>query len=230
MTESVGVPDTGVHRWGLLEAGIVLATHFGGFVVAALLVDKLTPATFFLSFAVPTTLAALLAVAISVTRGNGPVRDFGLPTSAAQAWQQMRVGLGWGTASVFGGLTIAVVLLQFDDFPTDSPLTEVALPPGWKVVVALWVWLCAPIGEELIFRGAVWGALERHRINPWLVLVVTALLFAGWHAEPWRLPILIWGGLAIGMARLQAGSVFSSWTAHSMNNALPALAVLFLPS
>ncbi|MBJ8342194.1 CPBP family intramembrane metalloprotease [Antrihabitans sp. YC3-6] len=226
-------------RWGLPAAALVLAVNAVGFVVAAVLIDERTAATFFVALTVPTTVAALLALAITAFRGNGPVADFGLPTNLREAAAQLRVGLVWGAASVLGGLAIVVVLLAVSGTTEESPLTEIGLPRGWKVAVALWVWLVAPLGEELMFRGMLWGALEKRSVStgwtrvlgsPWVTLAITAALFAAWHGEWWRYIVLLWGGVAIGMARLRTGSVFASWTAHSMNNLLPAISVLFLPA
>ena len=130
---------------------------------------------------------------------------------------------------------LALVVLANSDLADQAPLSELFdIPMPWKVVLVLWIWLGAPFCEEVMFRGMVWGALER-RVAPvrfawlgnrWVVLIVTAVLFALWHRESWRLVILIWGGLAIGIARMRSGSVAASAIAHSVNNTLPALAIL----
>jgi membrane protease YdiL (CAAX protease family) len=85
-----------------------------------------------------------------------------------------------------------------------------------------------------MFRGMLWGALEKRTRpmpmawlgNRWVVLVITAVMFAIWHREWWRFVVLLWGGLAIGIARMRSGSIVASTTAHSVNNTLPALVIL----
>lgn len=62
--------------------------------------------------------------------------------------------------------------------------------------------------------------------NRWVVLVITAVMFAIWHREWWRFVVLLWGGLAIGIARMRSGSIVASTTAHSVNNTFPALVIL----
>lgn len=188
----------------------------------------------------PTALAAAAAIVVSVLRGNGPLIDFGLPTGVADFFAQLRAGLAWGATAVFGGLVLSLILVWYYGLDQPSPLTEVAgISHGWKIVLVVWVWIGAPFGEELMFRGILWGALEKRSWtaqlawrwlgNRWVILAVTTLVFAAWHREWWRFAVLVWGGFAIGMARLRTGSVFASATAHSLNNSLPALAILFLP-
>ncbi|WP_278312806.1 CPBP family intramembrane glutamic endopeptidase [Lolliginicoccus levis] len=229
-------------RWGMGAAILVLATNFAGFAVAALLVDPASP-LLVIAVIIPTLLAALVGVVITKARGSGPMIDLGLPRSLREAGAQAGVGLVLGAAAVLGGLLLALALFGLsDDIPT-GPLQELADQTlGWRIVLAMWIWIGAPIVEEIIFRGIVWGALEKQRHARrwrWLaqavsgnisVLVLTALLFAAWHAEPWRAGILIFAGLVFGFARLYTGGVLAPIVAHSVNNSLPALSVLFLPA
>ncbi|WP_149359985.1 CPBP family intramembrane glutamic endopeptidase [Lolliginicoccus suaedae] len=229
-------------RWGMGAAILVLATNLAGFAIAALLVDPSSP-LLVIAVIVPTLVAALVGVAITWVRGNGPWIDLGLPRSLREAAGQAGVGLVLGAAAVLGGLLLALALFGLsEDIPT-GPLQELADQTlGWRIALALWIWIGAPIVEEVIFRGIVWGALEKQRHAArwrWLaqaasgnvsVLLLTALLFAVWHAEPWRLGILLFAGLVFGLARLHAGGVLAPIVAHSVNNTLPALSVLFLPT
>lgn len=222
-------------RWGLPAAALVLGLNLAGFLLLGLVVTTETSALFVVGIMIPSLLAAGSALAISVARGNGPVVDFGLPRSSSELLGQVRSGLAWGGVAVVGGLLLALVLLSSLEFDDQNPLggvTDTAM--SWKVVLAVWIWIGAPICEELMFRGMLWGALEKRTRpmpmawlgNRWVVLVITAVVFAIWHREWWRFVILLWGGLAIGIARMRSGSVVASTTAHSMNNTLPALVVL----
>ncbi len=222
-------------RWGIPAAVAVLVVNLAGFLVLPFLVDTDLPAVFVFAIMVPSVAATLIAFLISRYRGNGPVVDFGLPTSWSEFGGQLRTGSLWGAAALGGGFLLALVVLARSDLEDHAPLGELFdIPMPWKVVLVLWIWLGAPFCEEVMFRGMVWGALERRAApvpmawlgNRWVILVVTAVLFALWHREGWRLIVLIWGGLAIGMARMRSGSVAASTTAHTVNNTLPALAIL----
>ncbi|CCQ16908.1 putative conserved integral membrane protein [Rhodococcus sp. AW25M09] len=222
-------------RWGLPAAALVLGLNLAGFLLLGLVVTSETTALFVVGITIPSLLAAGLAVAISMSRGNGPVVDFGLPRSTPDFLGQVRSGLAWGGVAVVGGVLLALVLLSRIDFDDQAPLgnvTDAAM--GWKIVLAVWIWIGAPICEETMFRGMLWGALEKRTRpmpmawlgNRWVVLVITAVVFAIWHREWWRFVVLLWGGLAIGIARMRSGSIVASTTAHSMNNTLPALVIL----
>lgn len=224
-------------RWGIPAALAVLLVNLVGFLVLPFVVDAEIPAVFVVAIMIPSIVAAGLSFLFSRYRGNGPVVDFGLPTSMTEFGGQLKSGFAWGTAALGGGIVLALVVLAQTDLEDQAPLGGLFdIPMPWKIVLALWIWLGAPFCEEIMFRGMVWGALER-RVAPgkfawlgnrWVVLVVTAVLFALWHREEWRFIVLLWGGLAIGMARMRSGSVAASATAHSVNNTLPALAVLLV--
>lgn len=224
-------------RWGMPAAAVVLLVNLAGFLILPFVFDTDAPAVYVLAIMLPSITAATIAFLISWWRGNGPRLDFGFPTSWIELGGQVRSGFAWGSAALGGGLLLALVVLSRTDLEDQAPLGGLFdIPMAWKVVLALWIWLGAPLCEEIMFRGMVWGALER-RVTPmkfawlgnrWVVLVVTAVLFALWHREGWRFVVLVWGGLAIGVARMRSGSVAASATAHSVNNTLPALAILLV--
>lgn len=227
-------------RWGLPAAAVILALNLAGFVLLPHVVDARVPAVLVLGTIAPTLLAGLAVVVLSRRRGNGPVVDLGLPRTGAEVVSGLRTGLAWGVVALVGGLVVGLVILLGTDLAPTQVLTDtVVLTDGWRLVLALWIVLGAPFGEELLFRGLLWNALEKQsgRVSPlgrllahrWVILLVTATLFALWHRELWRLPVLLVGGLALGMARLRSGSVFASSTAHSVNNLLPGLSVFFAP-
>lgn len=227
-------------RWGLPAAAMILGFNLLAFVLAPHLLTRITAAVYVLATITPTVVAAAAVLVLSSTRGNGPVVDLGLPRSAAELYGYVRTGLGWGLLALGGGLAVGwLILAGSDATPTEALTGAPVLPLGWRVAFAAWIVLGAPLGEELLFRGLLWGALEKRRGrvplwwswlgNRWVVLVVTAVLFAVWHREWWRLPVLVVGGLMLGVARMRSGSVVASATAHSVNNTLPALGVVFAP-
>lgn len=85
--------------------------------------------------------------------------------------------------------------------------------------------------EEGFFRGWLFGVLERDRIDPKLILLLTALAFASWHLPlfflnpsfTWgMLPIYITGGiiagLIFGLLRYISGSIIVSSFSHALWN------------
>jgi membrane protease YdiL (CAAX protease family) len=100
------------------------------------------------------------------------------------------------------------------------------LGPVAAVVTFLAVWLLAPIGEEVLFRGVLWRALEHWGLNRWVVFAVTSLVFSFAHLELLRTPLLLVLSIPIGLARLYTGNLLAGIVAHQVNNFLPAVALL----
>ncbi|RBM19953.1 CPBP family intramembrane metalloprotease [Prauserella sp. PE36] len=173
---------------------------------------------------VPNILLGLAPVLAARRWGQGVLAEFRLLPNA----RDVKVGLACGGFALLTGYLLNVVLLEV--YGTDrlsDPLTEVfggiASNTGWLVVAALIVVVAAPLTEELFVRGALWNGLAHHRVPPWVVLVLTALVFAQLHGEPSRTIALLGQGIAIGAARLITDRVGASVVAHATNNLPPAL-------
>jgi len=152
-------------------------------------------------------------------RGRGGLADFGfLPTR-----RDTMVGLVCGVTSVVVGLIISMVVARVIP-PQASPVTSHV--DAWLVGYVAFLVIGAPVTEELLVRGALWGALERYQVPRLTILVLTALIFAFLHLDPSRLASLFAQGVAIGAARLVTGRIGASMVAHATNNLLPGIVTL----
>ncbi|NIH81860.1 CPBP family intramembrane glutamic endopeptidase [Amycolatopsis viridis] len=175
---------------------------------------------------VPSLLLGLAPLVASKRWGSGPHADFGwLPTL-----RDVKVGLACGVLALLAGYLVNLVLLGVygTDRVSDSPLTDLAESGGsdelvWLALAAVVVVIATPMAEELLVRGSLWGALEHHRLPQWVIVVLTAVVFAYLHGEPTRTLALLVQGLAIGVARWRTGRVGASFVAHAANNLVPAL-------
>jgi len=95
--------------------------------------------------------------------------------------------------------------------------------PLAAATVVLVVVVLAPLCEEIVYRGLLWGALERYALPSWVPFVVTTLLFAVAHFEFTRTPLLFVVALPIALARLRTGRLAASVVAHQVNNLLPGV-------
>jgi membrane protease YdiL (CAAX protease family) len=120
-------------------------------------------------------------------------------------------------------LIISMIVAQVIP-PQASPVTSHV--DAWLVGYVAFLVIGAPITEELLVRGALWGALERYQVPRLTILVLTALIFAFLHLDPSRLASLFAQGVAIGAARLVTGRVGASMVAHATNNLLPGIVTL----
>ena len=86
--------------------------------------------------------------------------------------------------------------------------------------------LLAPLVEEIIFRGLLQRLVAR-AWGPWPGIVISALVFAIIHGEPWFLFGLIAVGLVLGYLFEATGSLGACWAAHALHNAV-SMVILFM--
>ncbi len=217
------------HRWGLGAFGLVelvyLATAIG---IAVLLVGtSLDPVpTAVAATLVPSLLAATVAVAVTVVRGNGPRTDLALQ------WSWRAAGLGL----LFGGLGLLVtipaaslwvwVVGEGANSAAGEVFGDMQSTWAWALVVFAAVVLVAPVCEEIVYRGLLWGAVDQ-RWGRWTAFAVTTVVFAVAHLELTRVPLLLVVAIPIGLARLYTANLCASIVAHQVTNLLPGLALMF---
>lgn len=226
------------HRWGfgaflLVEAVLLACAVFVSALLGPVPPGHPTPVLdVVVGTIVPTALAALVAVLITVWRGNGPVID---------------LRLGWRWADVRLGLRLGVLGLVFTTFAAflwsemvgqnnaASAITALVdqqtMPVAAAVIMFCYVWLVGPVCEELIYRGLLWSAVERlnwgkERWGRLAAFLLSTAVFAVGHLEPLRTALLLVIAVPIGLARLLTGRLLGSIVAHQMNNFLPALTLL----
>lgn len=90
----------------------------------------------------------------------------------------------------------------------------------------LWVFLSiaifGPIAEELLFRGLIYRCFDQFK-QPWVPIVVTAILFGFWHQQPVQIGYTLVAGLIFGIARAYSGSLTLPIFIHIINNTLATL-------
>jgi membrane protease YdiL (CAAX protease family) len=103
-----------------------------------------------------------------------------------------------------------------------------SLAPATTAVTLLRGTLLAALGEELLFRGAVFGWL-RARLPPWPTIVLTAALWTAMHAGLLvALPYVLVQGLGLGWLRERTGSVVPGMAFHTLHNSVLFVAVFAL--
>jgi uncharacterized protein len=215
------------HRWGIGAYLVVVTTYVAvGLLLLLVLggggasVGKIATV-----LVVPTVCAAGLAVLITRWRGNGPRIDLRLHWT----WR----GLGWGALFGFGGLFItlpaAALYLSIVGPEANSAVGavfgDVRTSWAWAVAIFLCVVLVAPVCEEIVYRGLLWGALD-WRWGRWVAFAVTTVVFAVAHFELMRTPLLLIVAIPLGLARLYTGSLVASIAAHSVTNLLPGIVIM----
>ncbi|MGH3759597.1 CPBP family intramembrane glutamic endopeptidase [Actinophytocola sp.] len=236
-TETTTVAESPVrtHRWGFGAFLFVFAVFVLSAVVIGAVVSEVAPessnsATVALvGTIVPTVLAAAVALLVTRLRGNGPRIDLRLSLQG----DDLRTGLKFGVLGLVCTTLAAVVWTNVvgkenATSAVGALVDNARMPLGAAIALFLFVWLVGPVCEEIIYRGLLWGALERLGWGRWAVFTLTTVIFAVSHLEPLRTSLLLVIGIPIGLARLFTGRLGASIVAHQVNNFLPALAVLLV--
>ena len=219
-----------VPRWGLWDAlwALLIASALGlGVGVLLLVIDAPLWAQVIIGTSVPWIGFAGWPLVATARRGNGPRVDLGLRLT----WPDV----GWGAlAGVLATIAAAIAALITQAFAPDvtSAAGDAAdqLLKGSSrlaiVIFALMIMVGAPIVEELFFRGLLFAALRKRGVPVVWTVIITAVLFAGFHFEPVRLLILLPSGLLLGWVRAKTGSLGASMVAHGLINAPGAILLL----
>jgi membrane protease YdiL (CAAX protease family) len=217
-------------RWGLWDVfWALMAAIFIGVGVGAILffADASLGWQILVGTTVPWLAFAGWPIIATRRRGNGPVIDLGLRLT----WQDAGWGVLGGVASVICAAIAASITTRFapDVSSAAGDAADQLVKDGNRATVVLFaliVMVGAPVVEELFFRGLFFGAVRKRGVGTVLTVVITAVVFAGFHFEPVRFFILLPTGLILGWVRAKTGSTGASMVAHGLVNAPGALLVL----
>jgi membrane protease YdiL (CAAX protease family) len=109
----------------------------------------------------------------------------------------------------------------------NTVIADIATTPERTALAVLVLGVLAPMVEELIFRGLVYGYVEG-RLGAIAALIVSSLLFAAAHVEGIHMALVLPIGLLLGWVRLRAGSLWPTIAAHVANNSVAVVASFLL--
>jgi len=128
----------------------------------------------------------------------------------------LRLGVVTGVTAAAAALVYIVVAQQFgliDDLSTNRPSDRLTLL--WFALLAV---VAAPVFEEFIFRGLVFGGLRRSfGVVP--AAVASAAVFAIVHPPPSILPVFVLGIFA-ALAYERSRALLAPMTTHALYNAI----------
>lgn len=100
--------------------------------------------------------------------------------------------------------------------------------PKQVVASLLLLAVLAPIVEELVFRGLIYGWIAG-RWSTMAAFIVSSLAFAAAHFEPAHIILVLPLGLLFGWMRRRTDSLLPSLVSHIVNNGFALLAAVYLP-
>ena len=141
-------------------------------------------------------------------------------------------GANWRYAvfGALGTLALSVVVSQIGPEPEGmKQVMELAQDPRKLLPSFVAFALLAPLVEELVFRGLLYGWIES-RWGSIVALVVSSLAFAAAHYEPAHIILVLPLGFLFGWLRRRTNSLLPSLASHIVNNGFAVLSAAFLGS
>ena len=220
-------PDGGRGQPPSLRGALIGAAAFLGLFIAtvALLKEPLRAlggwgvvAAGFVSQAV-----ILVAVALSVTTGAAQ----GLKSLSLGGWRP-RHALSSASAWLCSAwMVFAAALVCFGVYyliarrpPPAMPVARILpqLSAGQQLALGALAVLVAPVCEELLFRGVIFGSL-RARLGFWPAAAASGALFGAIHLSPVHVLPLAVLGVALAWVYERTGSLWTSVGLHAIQNA-----------
>jgi len=177
----------------------------------------------------------IMTLALSVSSSVGLVlvwarlrrlslHDIGL-TRLSRAWVWRCVAVAVAALVLRQLLTLGIVAILPQLQEGAELLTQALVPDGWgaRLAVLLLGGLAAPVGEELLYRGMLFGALRR-RWGFWGAASVSSLAFGLFHMIPLQILMAMLLGVVLCWVYERSGSLWAPVVVHLVNNLL-ALAV-----
>ncbi len=169
-------------------------------------------------------LQMLLLAAIVAARRKGLIFD--LRSEADQTGEVVRPAWSRGSAAALGVVALAIAWFPLQSVGSIAASIQLyfggAQPPAeghstfellrtspsiaLNCAMVVIVLACAPITEEVAFRGGLMRAMRGMRIPAWTSIALTSVLFAAVHV-----PALTAGAMASGLATLFALAVVLGW-------------------
>lgn len=161
----------------------------------------------------------LVPMAIVATRGAATlgeiltrlgVRRFGLGT-----------GLKWGAAAIGAYFVFAAIYALLITPPEQEDIAEAFGPLPVQILL---IAVAAPLSEELLFRGYLFGGL-REKLSRWPAALIAGAIFGALHALTGisAVPQLIAFGVILCLLYEKTGSIVPGIILHVMNNSAALL-------
>ena len=157
------------------------------------------------------------AVSVGAVIRLGPHRT-GLTISAPS---MLLTAIPVGLIGMFIGGWLSEFVRWALDRPLENPQIALLLIEGaplWATfLIFIFVAIIQPVAEEVIFRGAIFSALNS-AFGSGLAVVGSSILFGLMHGELSLIIATAFLGAAFGILRIWSGSVYPCCVAHAVNN------------
>jgi membrane protease YdiL (CAAX protease family) len=95
------------------------------------------------------------------------------------------------------------------------------------VVMIITAVICAPIFEEIIFRGIIQKGLMNKGVEPWKAIGIASVIFGLVHGNPWQLVGAVLLGGVLGLVYYKTKSLLLPMLLHGFNNLCSTLLITY---
>lgn len=167
--------------------------------------------------------SAIVIFYLSGVRGLNPAEMFGLRQMTVKHAVLTAVPALIITVMAMSAVMGALMAWNGGELPDSSSQDSVAAfenngSPAFRIMLGFMAVITAPLTEELIFRGFLYGVVKRHT-DRWFAAVFTALIFAVVHVHVGTAPQLFLLGLGLAIAYEHSGCLLVPMFMHAMFNA-----------
>lgn len=168
--------------------------------------------------------------AFLLARGVSPVRAFGLrpPTPAAALGLALVAFAGTYPAVLVSQQLVEVFGVSVSDGDEVVQFLRGSLSASGWATVALLAVVVAPVTEEVIFRGFLYGVLRRP-FGAMAAMGATALLFAAVHGNLPAVPAYFLLAVGLTLAYERTGSLWTPILMHAIFNGISLVVIAFFP-
>lgn len=134
----------------------------------------------------------------------------------------------WCVVAAFGAILPSMYIQEkMPELPNlaEREFELIMTSPFGYVIIGL----LAPLVEEIVFRGAILRALLRWKSNPWVGIVISAVLFSVIHMNPAQMPHAFIIGILLGWMYYRTDSIIPGVIYHWVNNSIAYLMFAFYP-
>lgn len=126
--------------------------------------------------------------------------------------------LGASIVFTFAAMYVLNLLIEQAGIPNTMEDTFIAMSHNPFGILS--IALLAPILEELLFRGAIQGALHRTVKDPWVSIIIASSIFGVVHMNPAQIPFAFLLGMMFGWLYYRTGSLLPCIVGHVFNNSI----------
>lgn len=176
------------------------------------------------------TLMLITLVTFLIVRGVSPVRAFGLqpPVPAAVVGLALAAFAATYPAVLVSQQLVEVFGVSVSDGDEVVQFLRGRLSASDWATVALLALVVAPVTEEVIFRGFLYGVLRRP-FGAMAAMGATALLFAAVHGNLPAVPAYFLLAVGLTLAYERTGSLWTPILMHVIFNGISLAVIAFFP-